>query len=52
MVDTNKFASITSVEGGFIVELGGATQVTTSLQKAVGLLRAFLKGDTEETPEA
>lgn len=44
----NKTAVIQAVEGGFIVELNGDIQVTTSLQKAVGLVRDFLKGDKAE----
>ncbi len=41
-------ASIMKVEGGFIVELGGDTQVTTSLQKAIKLVRDFLSSETSD----
>ena len=46
MGDTvEKSTSIEAVEGGYIVHLNGNCQVTTSLQKAVGLVRDFLKGE-------
>lgn len=45
-----KEAYIQAVEGGFIVQLGGTTQVTTSLNKAIKLVRDFLSGgkDSDE----
>lgn len=46
----NLQAQINAVEGGFIVQLNGVAQVTTSLNKAIKLVRDFLSGgkDTEE----
>ena len=38
---------IQAVEGGFIVQLNGETQVTTSLNKAIKLARDFLGGGKE-----
>lgn len=39
-----KFVSVTieSVKGGFIVNINGEPQVTTSLQKAIGFAREAL----------
>ena len=41
--------SIQAVKGGFIVSSNAGTQVTTSLQKAIGLAREALKQDETET---
>ena len=42
--------SIQAVKGGFIVSGDTGTQVTTSLQKAIGLAREALKQDDAVTP--
>jgi hypothetical protein len=47
MTETNKFGGIQKVEGGFIVELNGEVQVTTSLQKAIKLVRDYLSAGQE-----
>ena len=43
-----KDTSIQAVEGGFVVQLNGSIQVTTSLNKAIKLVRDFLSGGKEE----
>lgn len=47
---TEKWTSINAVEGGFIVQAGGKTVVTTSLNKAIKLVRDYL-GSGDEAAE-
>lgn len=46
-----KYASINAVEGGFIVNIGGTPIVTTSLNKAIKLIRDYVGGAAGEAAE-
>lgn len=43
----DKYASINKVNGGFIVNTGDGTTVTTSLQKAIKIVRDYVGGSDE-----
>ena len=45
----NVFVAINKVNGGFIVELNGQTQVVTSLNKAIKIVRDVLNDSSEGT---
>jgi hypothetical protein len=46
----NVYVAINKVNGGFIVELNGQTQVVTSLNKAIKCVRDFLNDSSEGEP--
>jgi hypothetical protein len=41
------FVAINKVNGGFILELNGETQVVTSLNKAIKIAREFLNDSSD-----
>ena len=46
-----KYVSITHYTGGFVVTLGGETQVVTSLNKAMKLVRDYLSQGDEPSED-
>ena len=45
----NKYVSIQQLEGGYIVTTDNKSQIVTSLNKAVKIVREYLGGTGEET---
>jgi hypothetical protein len=50
-MDDEIFVSINKVDGGYIVHLNGVAKVTTSLNKAIKLVRDALNEDNVQEDE-
>jgi len=51
MGNDEKYVTIQQFNGGYLVSIGGQNQITTSLNKAIKLVRDFLNTEGESEAE-